>query len=68
MPFGITNALSTFQILMNDVFRPYMRRFVLVFFDEILIYSSGFEDHLMHLWVVLQILQEDKLYAKKSKC
>jgi hypothetical protein len=65
MPFGLTNALAMFQALMNDVLRPFLRRFVLVFFDDILIYSSVWSEHL-HL--VFEQLQAHKLYLKKSKC
>ena len=68
MPFGLTNAPSTFQSLMNDVFRPYLRRFVLVFFDDILVFSPILELHLQHLRLVLELLQQYQLYAKKSRC
>ena len=67
MPFGLTNAPSTFQSLMNDVFRPYLRRFMLVFFDNILVFSPTLELHLRHLRSMLELLQH-QLYAKKSKC
>ncbi|KAB1212041.1 hypothetical protein CJ030_MR5G024613 [Morella rubra] len=68
MPFGLTNAPSTFQSLMNEVFRPYVLRFILVFFDDILVYSNSIQDHLQHLEMTLRVLQEHKLFAKMSKC
>jgi len=68
MPFGLCNAPATFQALMNDVLRVYLRRFVLVFFDDILIYSTTWEDHLRHLRVVLTILRHHLLFVKRSKC
>ena len=68
MPFGLTNAPSTFQSLMNEVFKPYLRKFVLVFFDDILIYSKSISEHLGHLKLVLQTMKDHTLYAKRSKC
>jgi hypothetical protein len=68
MPFGLCNAPTTFQALMNDVLRPFLRRFVLVFFDNILIYSASWADHLRHLRAVFTILQQHRLFVKRSKC
>jgi hypothetical protein len=68
MPFGLTNAPSTFQSAMNDLFRPYLRRFVLVFFDDILVYSRCLTDHLLHLKLVLELLAANQFMAKLSKC
>ncbi len=58
MPFGLTNAL------MNDVFKPFLRRFILIFYDDIMVYSTTIEEHISHLWQVLQLMRHNQLYAK----
>ena len=68
MPFGLTNASAAFMDLMNRVFHPYLDRFVIVFIDDILVYSGSSEEHSEHLTIVLQTLRERQLYAKLSKC
>ena len=68
MPFGLTNAPATFQALMNEVLGPFLRRFVLVFFDDILIYSTSWADHLKHVKAVFQLLRQHHLCVKRSKC
>jgi hypothetical protein len=68
MPFGLCNAPSTFQSLMNHVFRPFLRHFVLVFFDDILIYRKTWIDHLTHVDQVLCLLSQHQLFLKQSKC
>lgn len=68
MPFGLTNAPATFQCLMNKIFQQALRKFVLVFFDDILIYNASWRDHWIHLEYMLQTLQYHQLYARLSKC
>ena len=68
MPFGLTNAPAVFMDLMNRVFREYLDSFVIVFIDDILVYSSSPEIHEVHLRSVLQRLGEQHLYVKFSKC
>ena len=68
MPFGLTNAPACFMDLMNRVFRPYLDHFVVVFIDDILIYSKTREEHARHLGIVLQTLRNHGLYAKREKC
>ena len=68
MLFGLTNAPAAFMDLMNRVFQPYLDRFVIVFIDDILVYSGSSEEHSEHLRIVLQTLRERQLYAKLSKC
>jgi hypothetical protein len=68
MPFGLTNAPATFQCIMNSVFAPFLRKFVIVFLDDILVYNPSWQDHLKHLELVLQQLREAQFFAKQSKC
>ncbi|KAL5777367.1 hypothetical protein ACOSP7_010293 [Xanthoceras sorbifolium] len=68
MPFGLTNAPATFQSIMNELFHPYLRKCVLVFFDDILVYSKTWKEHLAHLRTVLEILLSNQLFAKSTKC
>ncbi|KAG8501449.1 hypothetical protein CXB51_003789 [Gossypium anomalum] len=68
IPFGLTNAPAAFMDLMNRVFQPYLDRFVVVFIDDILVYSKTETKHDEHLRIVLQVLREKELYAKFSKC
>jgi hypothetical protein len=68
MSFGLTNAPATFQATMNQLFHPYLRKFVLVFFDDILIYSKTWKEHMKHLEQVLSLLEKNQFYAKLSKC
>jgi hypothetical protein len=68
MSFGLTNAPAYFMYLMNKVFMEYLDKFVVVFIDDILVFSKNEEEHAKHLRLVLQKLREHKLYAKRSKC
>ncbi|KAL4291663.1 hypothetical protein GQ457_14G020350 [Hibiscus cannabinus] len=68
MPFGLTNAPAAFMDMMNRVFQPYLDQFVVVFIDDILVYSRSEDEHEEHLRIVLQTLRENQLYAKFSKC
>ncbi|CAJ2645709.1 unnamed protein product [Trifolium pratense] len=68
MPFGVTNAPGVFMEYMNRIFHSFLDKFVVVFIDDILVYSKSEEEHREHLRIVLQILKEKKLYAKLSKC
>ena len=68
MPFGLTNALATFNRLMTDLFKKELDDFVLVFFDDVLIYSKNNEEHEHHLRHEIELLRGEKLYAKKSNC
>jgi len=68
MPFGVTNAPGIFMEYMNRIFHPYLDQFVVVFIDDILVYSKSEEEHVEHLRIVLQVLKEKQLFAKFSKC
>ncbi|XP_027338009.1 uncharacterized protein LOC113851906 [Abrus precatorius] len=68
MPFGVTNAPAVFMDYMNQIFRPFLDQFMVVFIDDVLIYFSSSEEHAEHLRTVLSILREKQLYAKLSKC
>lgn len=68
MPFGLCNALSTFQSAMNQLLQPFLRRFATVFFNDILIYSNSLPSHLHHLETIFRTLQQNEFFLKRSKC
>ena len=68
MPFGLNNSLTTFQTLMNEVLRPFIKQFCIVYLDDIIIYSKTPEEHLEHLRLILEALREAGLKIKPSKC
>lgn len=68
MPFGLSNTPSTFQSTMNEIFKQYLRKFVIVFSDNILVYSTSLESHIIHLTKVFSILSVNTFFLKKSKC
>lgn len=68
MPFGLTNAPTTFMQLMNEVFHDFLDKFVIIYLDDILIFSNSWKVHLQHLEHVLHTLEKNSLYANLSKC
>ena len=68
MPFGLTNAPATFCNLMNNVFHDFIDKFVVVYFDDIVVYSESMEEHREHLWQVMDWIKQNQLYVKKEKC
>lgn len=68
MPFGITNAPSFFQGLMNHIFKEYLRKFILVLFDDVLVFSKSMEEHPIHLKLTFELLVKHKLFARETKC
>ena len=68
MPFGLTNAPSTFIHLMNHFLWDFIGKFIIVYFDDIIMYSKSLEDHVMNIRSIFSVLQSQKLYAKLAKC
>ena len=68
MPFGLCNALATFMRLMDNVLRPYLYSFVIVYLDDIFVYSATWEDHISHLMLVLETLKKHQLLSNLKKC
>jgi len=68
MPFGLTNTCRTFMILMNHILCPFIGKFALIYFDDILIYSKGLDEHIDHLRQILDMLRNESLYVNLKKC
>lgn len=68
MSFGLSNSLSTFMQLMNQIFWPLLYKFMVIYFDDILIYSYTLEAHIQYLQVLFEVLREQHLYANQNKC
>jgi hypothetical protein len=68
MPFSLTNALSTFMRLMNEVLHPFIAKFVVVYFDDIIIYGKSLNEHIEHLHAIFCALRESRLFANLEKC
>lgn len=68
MPFGLTNPPSKFMRLMNHVLREFFRKFVVVYFDDIIIYNKYLDDHLVRVKTILKVLRNEQLYANLQKC
>lgn len=68
MPFGLCNALSSFQATMNNIFGPYLHKFIIAFFDDILIYSKTFPEHIDHLTKAFAVFLEGSFFLKLTKC
>ena len=68
MLFGLTNALATFMDLVNRIVRKYLDLFVIIFIDDIFIYSTSENDHIIHLMIILNVLKDKKLFSKFRKC
>ena len=68
MPFGLTNSPATFMTVMQDIFRPFLDKFIIIYIDDLLIFSKNHKEHEQHLRQVFETLRQNKLYGKISKC